>query len=156
ALQHARASVAALPGPRGSESPRQALARASLAEALLDVGQAKAALEQARAAVAAGDRLLPQGNWQRMPLLLALPRAELATGHAARADSLLASAWPLHASSLPENDPRRLEVQVVLLRALLAQGKQVEAASLRSRLQPRLESLPAAYLVRFRKQLAAG
>ena len=156
ALRDARAAVAALPDLPESASPGQALARASLAEALLADGQADAALAQARRALDMGDLVLPDGNWQRTPLLLALARAELAAGQPGRAEALLGQAWPLHAAALPAGDPRRLQLQSLLLRAFAAQGKQADAASLRSRLLPRLEASPPAYRALFRQHLPPG
>jgi tetratricopeptide (TPR) repeat protein len=122
AVQHARAAVGKLPGEAQGELPLYALVRARLAQALLDVGDAGAALAHARQSQAIADRRLPQGNWQRAAVQRALGRALLAAGSRDAAVAVLRRAVALLEPVLDTDDPRVTRVRLDLARALEPPG----------------------------------
>lgn len=155
ASRQAGIGVAMLRANGGEESPLAMRVLAWHTEALLDHGDARGAQPQASAALAMARRVLPPGNWQLAGTLYAAARAELATGHAAEAESNTRGALDLRRAHLPGDDPRVLEVQVALIRALEMQGEEKEAASLRVKVEPLLAKSDSPYLVELRRRLVA-
>jgi serine/threonine-protein kinase len=148
-------ALARLRGARGSDSPDAMLVRAQAALTLLDDHQARQAHAQAAAAMAIGARVLPPGNWQWAPALLALGRAELALGHAAAAETALRRGLALRDPLQPASDPRVLELRVALIRALDMQHKDGEATAQRAAIEPLLARTAAPYAMALRQRLAA-
>jgi serine/threonine-protein kinase len=128
ALQHARAAAAKLPGASQGELPLYAQVRARLARALLDVGNADAALTQACLAQAIADRRWPRNNWQRAEVQRVLGRALLAAGSGSAAAAALRRAAGLLEPALAAGDPRVARVRDDLAEALQQPGAATSAA----------------------------
>ena len=118
ALQYARAAAAKLPNNAQSELPLHAQVRARLAQALLDVGNTRAALTQARQAQVIANRRLPPDNWQRAEVQRVLGRALLAADSRDAAAAALQRTVALLEPVLNADDPRITQARFDLARAL--------------------------------------
>jgi len=132
------AAVAAL-APAGAGSDLSlVVARAELAEAELDAGQAEAAETEAEAAVALARKLGAGAKLRSGAPLYALARVKLSRGHADEAEPLLREALAVRSPPHPADDLRVLEVEVALCTALRDEGKAGEADALRKVIAPEL------------------
>ncbi|MEP7043050.1 MAG: serine/threonine-protein kinase [Dokdonella sp.] len=145
ALQELREASAAISVASGNSDPIFCVLQSQLAEAELDAGDADAALRIATRALDMARSALPPRNYRLGGPLFAQARAELANGHAARAEPLLRETLAVRHPPYPGDDLRVLEVKASLIGALIVLQQDTEARSLRSEIEPLLKASPSPY-----------
>ncbi|HEY0231959.1 MAG TPA: serine/threonine-protein kinase, partial [Dokdonella sp.] len=145
ALKELREANAAIGAPNGGHDPIYCVLQSQWAEAELDAGNADEASKIATRALEMARVALPPRNYRLGAPLFAQARAELANGHAERAEPLLREALAARSPPYPGSDLRVLEVKATLAGALSALQRDAEAHALRSEIEPLLKGSPSPY-----------
>jgi len=150
-----RESSAAMDARRDAKpDPIQCMLLSRLSLAQLDAGDAALAQKTAADSVAMARDVFPPKHLNLSTPLLALGRADLALGHADKAEPLLREAIATRSPPFPDDDPRVLEIKVPLINALLALGRNEESRALRGEVEPLLKASPSPYIRGLAAELA--